>query len=195
MKPLIKESVVSSLYCVQTGKQLCRGKTGFLPFLILERQQLHFPDTTKLYLQKRAPVPYMGIQHSSHVTMHIVCSALKTRRVSWQEDLFPLTPICPVWSRLVLNCCEGSGRSVSGWVGGWLSRRIWTVFITCANVCACVHVCVRCLSLHMCVCFSAARQRRCWIGVSCQLMRSLLTPGPRTSIPKNRFESFRVKIC
>lgn len=110
----------------------------FCPIWILERQKRHFTDTSKLYFHaKQAPNPYIGTEHTLRWKQDRL-------HVSWHEDLFLLTPICPVWGHLVLNCSEGSFRSTDGGVAVEKNLN----FIHHLRMCVYVHV----LSTHALVC-------------------------------------------
>lgn len=87
--------------------------------------------------------------HSAHVTQHIAIKALRAAHslhASWQEAGFLLPPICPVWSRLALNCCERSHRSTGGWVGCHKESELHPspvpvcvcAYVEVPHVCACV---------------------------------------------------------
>lgn len=92
---------------------------------------------------------------------------------SWQGDLFLLTPICPVWSRLVLNHCKGSRRST----GGWVAVKNNLNFIH--HFCVCVHV--RVLNTRACVWVCVHFYHHVWAVLLCQLMRTPLTHGSQAA--------------
>lgn len=86
-----------------------------------------------------------------------------------------LTPICPVWSRLVPDRCEGSRRSTDGWVGCQEECELYPSFVlVCVFVCTCAYF--QHPRLRACVFTSqpscGVRQQKCWISVSCATLPS-----------------------
>lgn len=104
------------------------------------------------------------------MTRHNVIKALKNSPSlpAWQQGVFLVTPICPVWSRLVLNRCEGSWGSTGGWVGCHKESELYP---SSARVCVFVCVFVHMLRSHACACIcffplNRSCQQKCWISGS-----------------------------
>lgn len=101
-----------------------------------------------------------------------------------------LTPICLVWSHLLLKRCEGSRRSTDGWVGCREECELYPAFVlVCIFVHtfgthACVHVC---LHLSLAVVSVSPSAESVGAQLVCQLVRSPLTrrllgsPGTQTA--------------
>lgn len=78
----------------------------------------------------------------------------------WQQDslhhkriYFLCTPLCLVWSGLVLNCCERSCRSTDGWVP--VTENLNFICHLCARACVCLCAYVP-VCLHVCLLLSLA---------------------------------------